>query len=74
MPLFASKNLSKDELLGIARQICQQYDWPWLEPVHIQNRLFTWTVVTGYDMVGCNARVTISKRTGRPIRWSYIPR
>lgn len=71
---FNHKNLSRDELIAIARRISEQYSWQWLEPIGIQNRLFTWTVVTNYNSMGCNIRVKISKQTGEPIRWSYIPR
>lgn len=74
MLFFNHKYLSQDELVAIARCISEQHGWQWLEPVHVQNGLFTWTVITGYGMIGCNIRVKISKRTGTPIRWSFISR
>jgi hypothetical protein len=68
------KRFSREHVVATAKQVADRYRWPWLEPVHIQNRLFTWTVVTGYNQIGCNIRVVISKRTGEAIRWSYVPR
>lgn len=74
MFFFDRKNLSRDELIAIARNVSEQHGWPWAEPISIQNRLFTWTVVTNYNKIGRNIRVKISKRTGSPIEWSFIPR
>ena len=51
------KKLSRNELVAIAQRICDQHNCVWLEPVHIANGLFNWTVITGYGMRWCNIYV-----------------
>jgi hypothetical protein len=68
------KNLVKDALTAIARNISEQHGSPWSEPIAIQNRLLSWTIITNRDKIGWNVMVTVSKRAGNPVRWSYIPR
>jgi hypothetical protein len=74
MQLFRRKNLTAEELIEIAKKVCVEQGWPWAEPVQVQNRLFNWIIVTNYDKIGRNVRVTISKRSGNPVQWSFIPR
>lgn len=74
--MFFSKKLalSEQELVNIAKQACEKENWPWLEPVRIQNGFGKWTVVTNYEAIGCNVRIVISKKTGEVVDKFFMPR
>ena len=71
---FYKQCIDRDKLIATAKQVADRHEWPWIEPIHVQNRLFTWVVVSAYDRIGGNVRVAINKRTGKVVRWSYISR
>lgn len=68
------KKMGNDELIARARQECDAHQWPWFEPIGIQDGYSEWTVVTNYNGYGCNARIVISKRSGKVIRKSFMSR
>ena len=68
------KTFTKEELLHIARGECSAHGWPWLEPVDVQDRIFTWIVYTNSERIGMNVEVHISKRTGKVVAGRFHPR
>jgi hypothetical protein len=69
-----TKTLTRDELLNLAKKACEVEGWAWLEPIASQDGYRSWTVVTNHEAMGCNARITISKRTGEIVEKSFTPR
>src|SRR5690606_19935735 len=50
--LTGSVRLRDEDLLGIAKQHCQEAGWSWTEPILLQHRLFRTLVTTNIDMHG----------------------
>jgi len=54
------KHLSKDDLVELARRECKKEGWPWLEPVHIQDRMFRWIILTNALLAGRNVQISVA--------------
>ena len=66
--------IQKAVALEIAKVVCSENDWPWLEPVQIHGGLRNWTIVTNSTRIGMNARIVIRRRTGEVISKVCSPR
>jgi hypothetical protein len=68
MFLAKRKSLSESELIALAKRECEQEGWPWLEPVHIQNRMFRWIILTNSLEAGGNVEIIVDKKSGAMVR------
>jgi hypothetical protein len=66
--------ISKDDATQIARQLCAENGWQWLEPIGVRSRIGTWIVRTNDGWRGSCAFIKISKTIGEIISAQYYPR
>ena len=59
-------NISKEEALRIAEEVCQQENWDWVD-VRITDNKDYWDVMTNSSHLGMNGWIRIDKRTGKVI-------
>jgi len=69
-----SDDISKEDAIKIAKYVCKNEDWHWLEPVSVLNGFRKWTVITNHECIGLNARIVINKKSGEVISKSFIKR
>ena len=74
-------NMTKEEVLQIARQVAEDERWPWDEPVLVQeqtrgfwNRRKVWEVRTNTKLIGRNVFLEIDAETGDVISKGFCPR
>lgn len=68
------KRLTQQDAAAIAKAVCAENGWPFLEPVAVQPGLFSWTIVTNAQQIGCNVRVRVHKRSGKITMKAFNPR
>lgn len=68
------KQITIEEAIAIARRICQEQGWPFLEPVEVESENGNWFVTTNSKARGCNALITVSKSTGETVEIGFAPR
>lgn len=56
--------IKRPDALGIARAECERRGWPWKDPVHVQERLRSYTVWTNADFRGGNCVISIDLVSG----------
>ena len=74
-------SLKKEEILQIARQVAENEQWPWHEPVFVQEqtkgfwkRRRVCKVTTNTEFKGCNVVLEIDSETGSVISKGFCPR
>ena len=58
------KQISKEELIALAKHECEKEGRLCLDPFLILNHWSDWTIVSNSDKMGCNARVVVCKKSG----------
>jgi hypothetical protein len=66
--------MTVDEARTIAMAICEQQGWPFFDPVNIYSGKDFWVITTNYHTRGCNAVITVSKKTREVIEIGFGPR
>lgn len=66
--------ISKEDAIQIAKNLCTEHDWLWLEPIAVVSRLGSWIVRTNDGWRGSGAFIKISKKSGEIISAEYYPR
>ena len=60
-------NISKEEALRIAEEVCKQENWEWVD-VRITDNQNYWDIMTNSSHLGMNGWIRIDKRTGDVIK------
>lgn len=66
------KVTNKEEALSIARAECERKGWPWVEPVYVGWRFFTYRIWGG-GRKGGNLHMRIRKRDGAILKSLITP-
>jgi hypothetical protein len=61
---FGVRFVARDEILKIARRVCDDKGWPWSEPIRVLERPFRTVVVTAGNRKGGNVIVVVDARNG----------
>lgn len=70
----AQSKISETDALAIAKRLCEQKDWPWLEPIKIKLKQGQWLIHTNYGNRGANCHLVVDANTGSIIKKAYFPR
>ena len=69
-----NKVSSKQDAREVAASLCAGRDWPFIEPVLVHWRPFTYQVWTNASSRGGNVCIRIRKRDGEVLHASITPR
>jgi len=70
----AKKIMTVDEARTIAIAICEKQGWPFFDPVRIYSGKDFWVIRTNCHAIGCNAVITVDKKTTEVIEIGFAPR
>ncbi len=71
--LSKEPKISTEDATQIAKNLCGETDWQWLELIAVRSRISTWIVRTHYGWRGACAFIKINKKTGEVINAQYYP-
>jgi hypothetical protein len=62
------------EAVALARALCEERGWPWLEPVAVKEKRKEWVVTTNAAARGANARFRIRRHDGQVTEAVFMAR
>jgi hypothetical protein len=60
----SAAQISKARAVEVARSRCEQEGWPWIEPIHVNEELWAYHVMTNARNRGGNVNIRVDRQTG----------
>ena len=74
MGFFSNLTLSEGEARALAKEVCKERGWTFVEPISITKGFFSWMIMTNTHGIGANARIKVSRKDKKVTHASYISR
>ena len=68
------RKLTRLQAEKLAKELCRQKGWVYRDPIRLIPGVLSWTIETNAHAVGCNARITVSRFSGKVVRAGYLAR